>query len=149
MITQFSTNQLPASTAPKRAVVYARVSKDDRANEGRNLESQLEMGRTYAQEKSYRVIDEIAEDDRGASGSEIDLPGLNQVRKMALAGKFDVLVVRELDRLSRNLAKQLIIEEELKLAGTRIEYVLADYDDSPEGNLHKTGKLGAQGIHWV
>ena len=31
-----------------RAVLYARVSGDDRSNEGRNLESQLEMCREHA-----------------------------------------------------------------------------------------------------
>jgi len=56
---------------------------------------------------------------------------------MAQAGEFDVLVVREMDRLSRRLAKQLIIEEELKRAGVEIEYVLATYEDNPEGNLSK------------
>jgi len=45
--------------------------------------------------------------------------------------------VRELDRLSRNLAKQLIVEEELKRAGVRVEYVLVEYDDTPEGRLQK------------
>jgi len=120
-----------------RAVVYARVSGDDRGKEGRNLAGQLEMGREYAQERDYTIVAELSEDDRGASGYEIDLPELNRVREMAAAGGFDVLVVRELDRLSRNLAKQLIVEEELKRHGVRVEYVLAEYPDTPEGNLQK------------
>ena len=45
--------------------------------------------------------------------------------------------MRELDRLSRNLAKQLIVEEELKRAGVSIEYVLGEYPDNPEGDLMK------------
>jgi len=57
--------------------------------------------------------------------------------EMARPGEYYVLVVRELDRLSRRLAKQLIIEEELKRAGVEIEYVLATYADNPEGNLSK------------
>lgn len=121
----------------KRAVIYARVSGDDRGKEGRNLAGQLEMGREYAQDRAYKVVAELAEDDRGASGYEINLPELNRVREMAAAGEFDVLVVRELDRLSRNLAKQLIVEEELKRHGVRVEYVLAEYPDTPEGNLQK------------
>jgi site-specific DNA recombinase len=121
----------------ERAVLYARVSGDDRGKEGRNLDGQLEMGREYAQERAYKVVDELSEDDRGASGYEINLPKLNRVRDMAAAGEFDVLVVRELDRLSRNLAKQLVVEEELKRHGVRVEYVLAEYPDTPEGNLQK------------
>jgi site-specific DNA recombinase len=59
------------------------------------------------------------------------------VRDMAQSGEFDVLVVREIDRLSRNLVKQLIVEEELKRGGVRIEYVLGEYPYTPEGNLMK------------
>jgi site-specific DNA recombinase len=121
----------------KRAVLYARVSGDDRGKEGRNLAGQLEMGREHAQEHAYKVVAELAEDDRGASGYEINLPKLNRAREMAAAGEFDVLVVRELDRLSRNLAKQLVVEEELKRHGVKVEYVLAEYPDTPEGNLQK------------
>ena len=127
----------PTFTVADRAVLYARVSSDDRVREGRNLSGQLEMGQEYATKKQYQIITEIAEDDRGASGYDIDLPNLNKIREMAHQGKFDVLIVRELDRLSRNLAKQLIIEEELKRYGVRIEYVLAEYDDTPEGRLQK------------
>jgi site-specific DNA recombinase len=121
----------------KRAVLYARVSGDDRGREGRNLAGQLEMCRKYAREHGYLIVAELAEDDRGASGAEIDLPQLNHVREMAQANEFDVLVVRELDRLSRNLAKQLIIEQELRRAGVGIEYVLGEYPDTPEGHLMK------------
>jgi site-specific DNA recombinase len=56
---------------------------------------------------------------------------------MARNGAFDVFVTREIDRLSRNLAKQLIVEAELKRAGVTIEYVLDEYPDTPEGRLNK------------
>jgi len=121
----------------QRAVLYARVSSDDRGKDGRNLAGQLEMGRKYAQEHGYQVVTELAEDDRGASGAEINLPQLGRVRDMAAAGEFDVLVVRELDRLSRNLAKQLIVEQELKRSSVGIEYVIGEYPDTPEGDFQK------------
>lgn len=70
------------------------------------------MGKEYAEGKGYSIVAELAEDDRGASGASMDLPQLHQVFSMAQAGEYDVLVVREMDRLSRRLAKQLIIEEE-------------------------------------
>lgn len=56
---------------------------------------------------------------------------------MAKGGEFEIVIVREIDRLSRNLAKQLIIEEELKRAGVGIEYVIGDYPDTPQGNFMK------------
>jgi site-specific DNA recombinase len=121
----------------KRAALYARVSSDDRSKDGRNLEGQLEMGREYAQKHGYTVVAELAEDDRGASGAEIDLPQLNRIREMAANDEIDVLIVREIDRLSRNLAKQLIVEQELRQAGVSIEYVIGEYPQTPEGRLNK------------
>jgi site-specific DNA recombinase len=121
----------------RRAVLYARVSGDDRDREDRNLLGQLDLCREYAQKHGYEIVDELAEDDRGASGAVFDLPQLNKVRDMARTRAFDVLVVREIDRLSRNLAKQLLVEEELKHNGVAIEYVLGQYPDTPEGDLHK------------
>lgn len=56
---------------------------------------------------------------------------------MARAGEFDVLVVRELDRFARGLAKQLVVEAEFKRAGVSVEYVLDKYPDTPEGSLMK------------
>jgi site-specific DNA recombinase len=79
----------------------------------------------------------LAEDDRGASGAAFELPQLGRMLELAGAGEFDVLVVREIDRLSRNLAKQLVVESELKQSGVRIEYVLGEYPDTPEGNFMK------------
>ncbi len=122
---------------PTRAVLYARVSRDDRQNDGRNLHGQIDMAEEYAQQRGYEIVARLPEDDKGASGAEIDLPKLNQIREMAQAGAFDVLVVREIDRLSRSLAKQLIVEEELKRWKVHIEYVLGEYSDTPEGNLQK------------
>ncbi len=137
MTIQTSEHKNITFTVLERAVLYARVSGDDTRKEGRNLAGQLEMGRSYAHEKGYNIVAELSEDDKGASGADIDLPQLNRVREMAHAKEFDVLIVREIDRLSRNLAKQLIIEEELHKAGVRVEYILASYDDTPEGRLQK------------
>jgi site-specific DNA recombinase len=121
----------------KRALIYARVSKDDRGKEGRNLKGQIEDGRAYAQDKGYRIVAELAEDDRGASGAEWNLPKLNQALDMARAGELDVFVTRELDRFARGLAKQLVMEGEFKRHGVEVEYILGEYDDTPEGKLNK------------
>jgi site-specific DNA recombinase len=113
------------------------VSGDDRGKEGRNLAGQLDLCRKYVLERGWHIVAELAEDDRGAPGASFELPQLNQIREMAQAGEFDVLVVREIDRLSRKLAKQLVVEEELNRLDVKIAYVLAEYDDSPEGRLNE------------
>ena len=124
----------------KRAVLYARVSGDDTRKEGRNLASQLDMGREHAQHKGYEIVAELAEDEHGASGADFDLPKLTEALELARAGRYDVLVVREIDRFARSLAKQLIVEEQLKRANVEIDYVLGEYPDTAEGALMKNVK---------
>ncbi len=126
-----------ASLLKKRAVLYARVSSDDRGKDGRNLKSQLDMCREYALSHGYQIVAELAEDDRGASGAAFELPELGHVLEMAEASEMEILIVREIDRLSRNLVKQLIVEQELKRTSASIEYVIGEYPDTPEGNLNK------------
>ena len=40
----------------KRAVLYARVSSDDRGKDNRNLDGQIEMGRKYALDHAYAIV---------------------------------------------------------------------------------------------
>jgi site-specific DNA recombinase len=121
----------------KRAVLYARVSGDDRAKEGRNLAGQLEMCRKYALDRGYEIIAELAEDERGARGADLDLDKLNRVLDMAERGEFDVLVVREMDRMARDTWKQGYITHELARYGVAIEFVLYDFPPTPEGDLQR------------
>ena len=109
MILQDTQTTVPVMTVMERAAIYARVSGDDRGRDGRNLQGKIEMGREYSQEKGYSVVAELAEDDRGANGARIDLPQLNKIREMAQAGQFDVLIVREMDRLSRSPFLALVL----------------------------------------
>ena len=114
-----------------RAVIYARVSGEDRGS----LQSQLEMGRAYADQRGYGVVGAYSEE--WVSGAALDAPELQRLIEQAQAGAFDVLIVREMDRLARDLVKQMLVEEQLRKAGVRIEYVLGEYPDTPEGTLNK------------
>jgi len=123
----------------KRAVLYARVSSDDRAKTGgANLQAQLDLCREYATKQGYAIVAELAEDDRGASGATFDLPQLSKALDMARNCEFDVLIARELDRLARDIAKQYIVEQELKQSTVTIEYALYDFAPTPEGQLQKS-----------
>lgn len=122
----------------KKAVLYARVSGDDRQNATSSIDGQLALCREYAQKCGYSIVAELAEDDRRpTSGASWNLAQLNRALEMARAGEYDVLIARELDRLARNLAKQLVIEEQLLGYGITVEYVFGDYANTPEGQLNK------------
>jgi site-specific DNA recombinase len=121
----------------KRAVTYARVSYDDRGTDGRNLDSQLDMCRTKCGQRGYTIAREIHEDDRGASGADSDLPGIVAIMDMARAHQFDVLVVRELDRLARDYIKAEITQRDLKKLGIEIDYVLYDIPPGHMGDMFR------------
>ena len=123
-----------------RAVTYARVSSDDHNKGGLNLSGQLDICRSFAVNKGYTIIAELAEDDHGVSGTLLESPALVQALDMASQRQFDVLIVREIDRFARSLAKQLIVEQKFKKFGIKLEFVLESYDNTPEGSLHKNIK---------
>lgn len=123
-----------------RAVTYSRVSSDDHGKDGLNLKGQIELCRDYALKKGYAIVAELSEDERGVSGASMNSPALDAALLMASQNQFDVLIVREIDRFARSLAKQLIIEQEFKKFKVEIEFVLESYQDTPEGSLHKNIK---------
>lgn len=119
-----------------RAVIYARVSTEEQAEHGYSLPSQIEACRKYVQEQGWSLVGEPIT-DAGISGAVLDRPGLERIRDMADAGEINVVVVYEIDRLTRKLAHQLLIEDELEQAGVRVHYVLGQYKDDDEGRLMK------------
>ena len=119
----------------KRVATYSRVSTEDQAKHGYSLPSQIEACRKYAAEHGWTVVAEISDD--GVSGATLDRPGLDRIRDMAQAGEIEAVIVYDIDRLSRKLVHQILIEEELGKAGITIHYVLGDYGDTDEGRLMK------------
>jgi len=119
-----------------RAVLYARTSGDDRGKG--NIEAQLVVCRDYASRQGYMIVEEISESELGASGAATDLPGRERSVELAEEGAYDILVVRDADRLARAQAVFHILKAELLRAGVRIESttegVLATSEDE-EGEM--------------
>jgi len=112
-----------------RAILYSRTSYHDR--ERISHEEQLRIAREYAQRKGYRVIDELSEDERGVSGADFDAPELNRAVTLAQAGEYDVLIVRDPKRFSRDARRHLIFRHDLREAGVDVEYVTVQFGDDP------------------
>ncbi len=117
----------------KGAVIYARVSTDEQGK-GYSLQTQVESCRKYCQDNGYAVVGVFTDE---YTGTELDRPGLNELRKLVQAGHADRVVVHDLDRLARNVYFQLHLEREIGGYGVRIGYVLGQYKDTPEGTLLK------------
>jgi len=82
----------------KRTAVYARFSTD--LQQARSIEDQVELCRSYAARNDLQIV--ALYDDRARSGASIyGRHGLMRLLDGAREGKFDVILIEALDRLSR------------------------------------------------
>src|SRR5438105_2707319 len=121
-------------TQALRAVIYCRVSTLAQKEHGFSLEAQDKDCHALAAELEATVVGIYVDND---SGAEMDLPKLNAMLDAARRREFDVLLVYDPDRLARDMAKQLVIEEELRRCGVTIQYVALRLGDSAEDRLLK------------
>ncbi len=91
--------------------LYARVSTDMQAEEGKSIAAQLAEMREYAQSRGWVVVAEFV--DPGYTGTTMDRPALQAALEGAARGAYDILLVHELSRLSRRLFDTFAIFEEL------------------------------------
>jgi site-specific DNA recombinase len=123
----------------KRAVLYARVSTDAQQKEG-TIESQvLELKRQIAAAGDVLVKEYI---DDGYSGTLLDRPALEELRRDVRTNLFDAVYFLDTDRIARDVAYQTIILGELIKHGKRIIIKGKDYVNNPENKFTVT-VLGA------
>src|SRR5215216_92667 len=118
----------------KRAILYARVSTEDQAEEGYSLPEQIRDLTRYAKAQGYAVLGEPIKDD-GYAGRTMNRPGLALVRELAEDGAFDVLLVAKWNRLFRRGAYQDLFIAEMKLAGIDVISLDGQKNDTPAGKL--------------
>jgi len=83
----------------KRVAIYARYSST--MQQDRSVDDQIATCRAYADREGLEVVATFA--DRAKSGASfIDRDGLLDLMRAAKEGKFDILLVESLDRLSRD-----------------------------------------------
>ncbi|WP_186421360.1 recombinase family protein, partial [Bosea sp. CS1GBMeth4] len=97
-----------------RTAIYARYSSENQRDA--SIEDQIELCRRYAAAQGWQVVSVFS--DRAISGTTIDRPGYQDLLAEARRGKFDVIVVEALDRLSRKLSEIARLHDELQF--TRI-----------------------------
>jgi site-specific DNA recombinase len=113
-------------------VTYSRVSTDDQV-QAYGLTSQRHELRELAGRKGYPVAAELS--DEGISGATLDRPALTQLRDGVRDGRYRVILVHAPDRLARTLVHQLVLLEEFKRAGARVEFLTTPAEDTAEGRL--------------
>ena len=111
-----------------RAAIYARFSTDQQSVA--SIEDQARLCRERAIALGLTVV--AVHSDCAISGATPvnRRPGASACVAEALAGRFDVLLVESLDRLSRNLVEQETVIRRLEHRGIRIVGVSDGYDSN-------------------
>ncbi|MDR3686103.1 MAG: recombinase family protein [Coriobacteriia bacterium] len=117
-------------------VVYARVSTKEQQDEGYSIPAQLKAIRIFSESLGLSIVQEFIEaESAGAAGR-------TQFTKMcAFLSEHPavrVVVAHKLDRLYRNFADQIALEE---VIGARARYVVGDVPDTPQGELLRDVQL--------
>jgi site-specific DNA recombinase len=139
-------------TMTKRAILYARVSTDDQRG-NYSIPTQVDECLQYIKKKGYSLVgnhyidpatgrDVTTADGIRAfvddySSREISRPGLNAALDYLESVGFDIVVVHALDRLARDPYVRQTLEMEFNRHDARVEYVLGNYEETPEGEVRK------------
>lgn len=98
----------------KKVAIYVRVSTARQDQEGYSIPLQKERLFAFCKAKGWVVAGLFV--DPGHSGSSLERPGIMKLVEGVEAGKFDVVLVYKLDRLSRSQKDTLFLIEDVFMA---------------------------------
>lgn len=98
----------------KRVALYIRVSTARQDQEGYSIPLQKERLIAYCKAKGWAVAGVFV--DPGHSGSSLERPGITSLMAAVLEGRFDIVLVYKLDRLSRSQKDTLYLIEDVFMA---------------------------------
>src|SRR5690625_5205747 len=126
--------------APRRAVSYLRVSTREQAErggreEGFSIPAQREANRKKAQSMGAMIVKEFVE--RGVSGTSTNRPVLQEMLRYLDEEKdaIDYVIVHKLDRLARNRADDVALNQRFNEHGIRLVSTSENIDQTPGGML--------------
>jgi site-specific DNA recombinase len=100
-----------------KAALYARVSTDTQQKEG-TIESQVRELKAQIEKAGHALVKEYIDD--GYSGTLLDQPALEELRRDLKTDLFDTIYFLNTDRIARDVADQIIIVGELLRRGKQI-----------------------------
>lgn len=115
-----------------KCAIYCRVSTAAQ-EDNTSLETQLADCRAYAMGRGWQIVGEFQEVQSGADYWE--RPRVQQALDLIRHGGVDVLLVRSLDRLSRETEHQAHALVEVERVGATIDSATENIDSSMEGSI--------------
>ena len=121
-----------------RIATYARFSTDKQRDS--SIEDQVRNCMSLAKRNQWTAIHHF--EDRAISGASKDRPGFRKMLKAAQSKEFDVLLVDDLSRLSRDDIETKQVIRRFKYQGLRIIGVSDGYDSSVKGEKIQASMRG-------
>ncbi|NNK67163.1 MAG: recombinase family protein [Rhodobacteraceae bacterium] len=106
--------------AKKRAAIYARYSTDLQSE--RSIEDQIALCQTYSEREQLEVVSTY-QDAAQSGASVLGRDGLLDLLDAARRGRFDIVIVEALDRLSRDMEDLAGLHKRLSFLGIEIRAV--------------------------
>ena len=126
--------QTPMSCPPGTVAAYLRVSSQvQRRRE--TIASQREGVLDHAGRRGWAIPDTCVFADDGFSGATLERPALEALRDGVASGEIETVLVWSIDRLSRNFAHQILLQEEFARTGATIVCVQEPDNATPQGML--------------
>ena len=120
--------ELEAETIAKRVAIYIRISTDEE-HQPFSLEAQEARLMSYINiQPGWEFAGIVYQDEK--SGATLERPGLQRALAAAEAGKFDILLVYRVDRLSRSLRGLVDILDQLAQANVAFQSATEPVDTS-------------------
>jgi DNA invertase Pin-like site-specific DNA recombinase len=115
-----------------RVAVYARFSSD--LQRATSINDQIDAAKAYARASGWMVLEDHVYTDAALSGSSLDRPGIRALMVAAARRprQFDVLLVDDSSRISRDLADAIRLLQELRFHGVRVIYISQNIDSAHE-----------------
>lgn len=114
--------------------IYARISRDDYGENFESIENQRDMLLEHVSKKQLGRVYGVYMDDN-ISGSEFERPGLERMKRDILAGRIDMVVIKDLSRLGRNNAKTLQMIDFFEENGIRVLTSDGRYDSLVDNDM--------------
>lgn len=101
---------------PLRAAIYARTAIPDAG-----IQAQIQICKAFARQKGWMISGIYA--DPGCLGTHTRHPGICRLTRDALAGRFDIILCEERDRVCRNLRAAVKFHAQVAKAGIHFRTV--------------------------
>ena len=115
----------------KNAVIYARFSSYNQQEQ--SIEGQVRACKEYAARNDLKIVKEYC--DRAKSGTNSKRPALQEMLREAETGAFDVVLVYQYDRFSRNRRESLNNEFILQTLGVKLVSINERIDEEDSSSV--------------